>query len=710
MAFSNSKRTWCLSRDKTKDTARLVCLFSLLLLTIPNLKAQSSGKFKLGWHPNIETYFIAERLAVQTIGSYVFDNKTFDYSHQPMVTASFNYFKTYKDSAIIHRIAAILASLRSSFGDNLPIIDYLLYQKSFPEKGELYPYHFNNDYIPKKKQLILSELHELTDSLLSFYHKAKVGTFLKQNERFYNGAIAEVKKDVNKGIYAAMEKYFGQKFKGYYILITPTMPLTAGEDNYRGMGVSLNTGKGIIACMIMSTNIMLGSKPDINQYTTFGYDNPRITHFLTVHEMVHSFVNPPLDKYNDLIYRDSLLYTPALAELMRPQGIPNWKICVTEHFVRLGEIRIAEAMKDSKQANTLRRMHTDTFHFILLPMLEKKVKEYENRRKDYPHFKDFVPVLLNEIHMLQPRDIDSLLKGKKKDKPYQIITSDIDKFWAAYDSLRFAHSKEDSLKIIQSDYIEKGSEGLVEFLKVRPYTAKDYINSIATLPKFWRSLRSRTEQVKNQRKAIEKIYDTYTKYLPDFEPPNVCFAIGALRSGGTTTRNWIFIGTEMAAADSLIDTTELTGWLGQILGKGNGMANIISTIAHETVHTQQAEPKEETLLGLTITEGAADFIPEILLGVTNSNLIHTYGRQHECELWQQFQRDMKNNASYTNWLYGGSVVKGKPADLGYFLGAQICSAYYNRTKNKKKALTDILKNTDYALLLKDSHYNGNCSH
>lgn len=397
-----------------KDTVCLVCLFSLLLFAIPNLKAQSSSKFKLGWHPNIETYFIAEHLAVQTIGGYVFDNKTSDYTHQPMVTASYAHFKNYKDSAVIRRIAVILSNLRSIFGDNLPILDYLLYQKPFPEKGPLYPYHFNNDNTPEKNLLVHSELKELTDSLLSFYDKAKVGKFLKQNKMFYEGALAEVKKDINNGIYTAMEKYYGHKFKGYYIFVTPAMPLTAGEDNYRGMGVSLNTQKGVIACMIMSTDVMLAPKPDLNQYTAFGYDNPRITQFLTVHEIIHSFVNPQLDKFNNLIDRDSSLYTPALAALMKPQGIPNWKICVTEHLVRLGEIRIAEAMKDSNQASALRKMHTDTFHFVLLPLLEKKIKEYEKKRNVYPQFKDFISLLLKDIHKLKPEDIDFYLNENIK--------------------------------------------------------------------------------------------------------------------------------------------------------------------------------------------------------------------------------------------------------------------------------------------------------
>lgn len=397
-----------------KNTVRIGCIISLLLFLTLNLKAQSSEKFKVDWHPNIETYFIAEHLAVQTIGWYVFDNKDFDYSHQPMVTTAYSHFESYKDSPTIQRIATILSNFRSAFGDNLPILDYLLYQKPFPEKGQLYPYHFSNDFTAEKKRLILSELQELTDSLYTFYHEAEVGEFLKRNKNFYEGAVEEVEKDINSDIYPAMEKYYGRKFKGYYIFVTPTMPLTAGEDNYRGMGVTLNTGEGTLACMIVSTSVMLPHKLGLHEFTTFGFDNPRVTQFLAVHEIIHSFVNPQLDRYSSLINRDSSLYTPALAALMRPQGIPNWKICITEHLVRLGEVRIAESMGDKKQANVLRNMHTDTFHFILLPLLEKKIKEYEERRNVYPQFEDFIPVLLNKIHMLKPEDINFYIKENEE--------------------------------------------------------------------------------------------------------------------------------------------------------------------------------------------------------------------------------------------------------------------------------------------------------
>lgn len=298
------------------------------------------------------------------------------------------------------------------------------------------------------------------------------------------------------------------------------------------------------------------------------------------------------------------------------------------------------------------------------------------------------------------------LTATAQNRLYTIVTSDIDHFWTAYDSLAFAHSQQDSINIIQRDYIDKASPGLIEFLKVRPSTAKRYVKAIGLFPKFWKSLRPRTELVKDLNKKIGKIYSAYYQYLPGFRPPNVCFVIGTLSSGGTVTKGWVLIGTEIAAADSLTDTSEFTGWLKQKLGKGNAMTHIVAIVAHEMVHTQQVNPDSSTLLSIAIQEGSADFIPEQLLGLQNDKGVFAYGKQHECELWTLFQKDLKNNGPISNWFY--ATVKNRPADMGYFIGAQICKAYYDRMHNKKEALKDILKSTDYKKLVQESHYDGKC--
>lgn len=47
-----------------------------------------------------------------------------------------------------------------------------------------------------------------------------------------------------------------------------------------------------------------------------------------------------------------------------------------------------------------------------------------------------------------------------------------------------------------------------------------------------------------------------------------------------------------------------------------------------------------------------------------------------------------------NWLYNGSQ-KGEDADLGYFIGYEICKSYYRQAKNKKQAIKDIIE-LDYS--------------
>jgi len=296
-----------------------------------------------------------------------------------------------------------------------------------------------------------------------------------------------------------------------------------------------------------------------------------------------------------------------------------------------------------------------------------------------------------------------------QNKQYKIVTSDIDNFWAAYDSLEFAKSTQDSIRIIQDNYIGNASRELLEFFKVRPsYTAERYVKVISLFPKFWKSLRPRTRLIKGLIPEISKIYSIYSQQLPNFQPPNVCFAIGAMSSGGTTTQNLVLIGTEIDAADSMTNTSEISGWLKQKVGKGNLQYKIPAIVAHEIVHTQQKKPRRRTLLWKAIQEGSADFIPKLLLGYQNNLRVFKYGKEHECELWKLFKQDLNDVKTINTWFY--STVNNRPADMGYFIGSEVCKAYYDNMKNKKEALKTILKTTNYKAVLKRSRYMGQCSY
>ena len=134
------------------------------------------------------------------------------------------------------------------------------------------------------------------------------------------------------------------------------------------------------------------------------------------------------------------------------------------------------------------------------------------------------------------------------------------------------------------------------------------------------------------------------------------------------------------------------------------MALIPHIVALELVHYQQKYPEgERTLLHESIKEGSADFIAELISGKNINTHLHDYGNPRERELWTEFKREM-NRTNVNDWLYNGSAAKGRPADLGYYIGYKICEAYYRAAKDKKQAVKEILEIKDFNKFLKDSQY------
>jgi hypothetical protein len=57
---------------------------------------------------------------------------------------------------------------------------------------------------------------------------------------------------------------------------------------------------------------------------------------------------------------------------------------------------------------------------------------------------------------------------------------------------------------------------------------------------------------------------------------------------------------------------------------------------------------------------------------------------------------------WTGWLYYSKDPARK--DIGYWMGYQICKAYYDSVPDKKQAVWDILNITDFKKFFKASSY------
>ena len=272
--------------------------------------------------------------------------------------------------------------------------------------------------------------------------------------------------------------------------------------------------------------------------------------------------------------------------------------------------------------------------------------------------------------------------------PAKIHTEDVCNFWIAYDSVQSTQIKEKQVQFLQTLYVDKASQGLKDFIAARGFNAEEWLKDINVAPKFWKSVRTKTLAVIDQRDEINNLMLRFGQLYPAFRQPEIYFAVGCLRTAGTTSPGRILIGIEMAAPDSTVDASELSDWH---RGRFRDNSGIIPLLAHEAVHTQQkAESDTLFLLGKCLREGASDFIAKLLFeGRVYSTPYLTYGKGNEKTIFLKFKEDMYQTDS-NKWLYNGSNAPKGQADLGYFVGFAICQYYYDNAPNKAEAVAKIL--------------------
>jgi hypothetical protein len=84
------------------------------------------------------------------------------------------------------------------------------------------------------------------------------------------------------------------------------------------------------------------------------------------------------------------------------------------------------------------------------------------------------------------------------------------------------------------------------------------------------------------------------------------------------------------------------------------------------------------------------------------------GDTHEPTLWYEFKSEMRGT-DISRWLYNGGTItetSGRPADLGYYIGARIRESYFAKAAGTHKAIEGILNIGDFEAFLQQSGYSG----
>ena len=282
----------------------------------------------------------------------------------------------------------------------------------------------------------------------------------------------------------------------------------------------------------------------------------------------------------------------------------------------------------------------------------------------------------------------------------RLVYEDIARFWIAFDKMQ---SSIDTVPL-RRDYLDPGTIGLKDFTEARWRNARNLAAMVWPRRSYYQSIRQNTLNVGSLEASIRAGFRALKEIYPEAVFPDVYFAIGGLSTGGTTSEHGLLIGTELFSRASASPVEELTPWQRSVVRSADILPAVV---IHELIHFQQRwGTPARTLLAQSITEGSADFLSEYITGLTINVHLDAYAASREAELWREFSMAM-NGTDVSRWLYNGGTVtdaSGRPADLGYWVGARITRAYYEKAADKRAAVRDILTIRDFSDFLKRSGY------
>lgn len=303
----------------------------------------------------------------------------------------------------------------------------------------------------------------------------------------------------------------------------------------------------------------------------------------------------------------------------------------------------------------------------------------------------------------------------------RFVTSDIDNFWRAFDLATREADRGKKISIFQAEYLDKGSAGLRDFVRLRIKSAANLVETVERLPRFYASVRRSTLRVAEMEGEVRKSFRKFKQLYPDAAFPDVYFVIGVANTGGTASGNGLLIGAELYGLTPHTPREEFPGWFKTFLPDVKDekelqrlVAKALETalkpverlpyiVAHESCHFNQNYPKQTTLLEKSIQEGACDLIAELAAGDVINPSLKVYGDRHEAELWRDFRAEM-NGTDLSRWMYNGFRIKDRPGDLGYYMGYKISKAYYRNAKDKRQAVRDVLNIKNFSDFFERSGY------
>jgi hypothetical protein len=270
----------------------------------------------------------------------------------------------------------------------------------------------------------------------------------------------------------------------------------------------------------------------------------------------------------------------------------------------------------------------------------------------------------------------------------EIRTDDVDRFYRVY----AAANGHPTAEILQRDYLAHASPGLIQLAKVRNITAERMAKAIETRPQIYEDARRCAAHLPRAKARLGVALRTLGEVYPQAKFPAVSVVVGRGNPVGVGDASGVYIGLEALCAWTTPDPNEED--------------RLVHVIAHEYVHVQQAafnaENDQDSVLRVSLTEGGAEFLGELISGSVAYKHLAAVGRGREAEYETAFAKALDQKALGSTWVYNGQGTAERPGDLGYWIGYRIAKAYYLNAADKAAAIRDIIELRDEKAFLAKS--------
>lgn len=363
-------------------------LLTLLLWPTATLEAQA---YRVGVDPRIELMSVLFRLA---------GNNEYNQCRVPIYDKALeNYFAQYRN----HEAVQLARSLQMGFEAPMSLAVHVTEVESLAERVPL-----DRPGIPLDKRWHGAKAREFLVAARKFVTDTKFVNFLKSQQPLYDATNARLRTFVEtKADLEWYSRFFGIRSPVRFIVV-PGM--ANGGPSY---GTSFIADDGVEE-MYAIPGVVQVDASGLPQFSGGWMDT-------MVHEFIHSFSNPLVDKFAAQMEKAARQISDPLQDAMRRQGYGEWKTLLYESMVRVSTIQY---VLEHDGADAARRSIQDenSRSFFWMSDLCDLLGVYKNNRQQYPTLESFMPKVVEFFNKVAPR-IGELAKRYDDSRPRVISMS-----------------------------------------------------------------------------------------------------------------------------------------------------------------------------------------------------------------------------------------------------------------------------------------------